>query len=75
MCFRYGDMRKTMGFRIRDMWYNIGEPFCPSGNVAVAIDSVYQGAACDAGGITRQYFLLSSFRKCAAAAVVGGGGY
>uniref|UniRef100_A0A3Q2E7W2 Dedicator of cytokinesis 5 n=1 Tax=Cyprinodon variegatus TaxID=28743 RepID=A0A3Q2E7W2_CYPVA len=21
---KYGDMRKTMGFRIRDMWYNIG---------------------------------------------------
>lgn len=22
---RYGDMRKEIGFRIRDMWYNLGE--------------------------------------------------
>lgn len=22
---RYGDMRKEIGFKIRDMWYNLGE--------------------------------------------------
>lgn len=22
---RYGDMRKTIGFKMRDMWYNLGE--------------------------------------------------
>lgn len=25
LLLRYGDMRKTIGFRMRDMWYNLGE--------------------------------------------------
>lgn len=25
LLFRYGDMRRQIGFEIRDMWYNLGE--------------------------------------------------
>lgn len=24
LCFRYQDMRRQIGFEIRDMWYNLG---------------------------------------------------
>lgn len=26
LCFRYQDMRRQIGFEIRDMWYNLGNP-------------------------------------------------
>lgn len=25
VCFRYGDMRRLIGFAIRDMWYKLGK--------------------------------------------------
>lgn len=27
---RYGDMRKDIGFKIRDMWYNLGKHQAPA---------------------------------------------
>lgn len=33
-------MRKTIGFKIRDMWYNLGEYFAPSDNAAIIIEFV-----------------------------------
>lgn len=39
-CCRYGDMRKTIGFKIRDMWYNLGECAGPSGNASVITEFV-----------------------------------
>lgn len=33
-------MRKTIGFKIRDMWYNLGECFAQSDNAAIIIEFV-----------------------------------
>ncbi len=59
-------MRKTVGFKIRDMWYNLGEYFEPSDNAAIIPEFglVYSVPASNARGITRQYFILSSFTVC-----------
>lgn len=37
---RYGDMRKTFGFKMRDMWYNLGEHSAPSHNAAIIMEFV-----------------------------------
>lgn len=60
-------MRKTIGFKIRDMWYNLGEYFAPSDNPAIITEfgklfiqclPVMQGERQD------NIFLLSSFTVC-----------
>lgn len=33
-------MRKTIGFKIRDMWYNLGECFVPSDEAAIIVEFV-----------------------------------
>jgi len=33
-------MRKAIGFKMRDMWYNLGECFAPSHNAAIIIEFV-----------------------------------
>lgn len=59
-------MRKTMGFKIRDMWYNLGECPLQSDNAAVIkemLELIIQCPPIMQGEIRMQYVFIVQFHS------------